>query len=72
MAIKKQEIGQIKFWSPLRIVSTVIVLGLVAAFGVASCNSHDPAPTASIHNPVTQESPSRSFGTLPGERLLAS
>lgn len=47
MAIKKQEIGPVKFWSPLRIVSTLIVLGLVAAFGVASCNSHDPAPTVS-------------------------
>lgn len=47
MAIKKQEIGPVKFWSPLRVVSTLIVLGLVAAFGVSSCNSHDPAPTVS-------------------------
>lgn len=48
MAIKQQETGPIKFWSPLRVVSTLIVLGLVAAFGVSSCNSndHDPAPTA--------------------------
>jgi glutathione peroxidase-family protein len=28
-------------------VSTLIVLGLVAAFGVSSCNSNDPAPTVS-------------------------
>ena len=47
MAIKKQEAGSIKFWSPLRVVSTLIVLGLVAAFGVSSCNSNDPAPTVS-------------------------
>ena len=47
MAIKKQETGQVKFWSPLRVVSTLIVLGLVAAFGVSSCNSHDPEPTVS-------------------------
>ena len=47
MAIKKQETGPVKFWSPLRIVSTLIVLGLVAAFGVSSCNSNDPAPTVS-------------------------
>jgi len=32
---------QKKFWSPLRIVSTVIVLGLLAAFGISSCNSLD-------------------------------
>ena len=43
MAIKEKEIGPIKFWSPLRIVSTLIVLGLIAAFGVSSCNSNDPA-----------------------------
>ena len=43
MALKQQEPGSIKFWSPLRIVSTIIVLGLLAAFGAASCNSTEPA-----------------------------
>lgn len=38
----KQENHRIKFWTPLRVASTVIVLGLVAAFGVSSCNSNDP------------------------------
>lgn len=47
MALKKQETGAVTFWTPLRIVSTLIVLGLLAAFGVSSCNSNDPAPTAS-------------------------
>ena len=47
MAIKKQETRQVTFWSPLRIVSTLIVLGMLAAFGVSSCNSNDPAPTVS-------------------------
>jgi peroxiredoxin len=32
---------QKKFWSPLRIVSTIIVLGLFATFGISSCNSRD-------------------------------
>jgi cytochrome c biogenesis protein CcmG/thiol:disulfide interchange protein DsbE len=32
---------QKKFWSPLRVVSTIIVLGLFAAFGISSCNSRD-------------------------------
>ena len=44
MALKQQEIGPIRFWSPLRIVSTIIMLGLLAAFGVTSCNSNDPEP----------------------------
>jgi peroxiredoxin len=42
MALKTKEPGAIKFWSPLRIVATVIVLGLIAAFGISSCNSNDP------------------------------
>lgn len=47
MALKKQETGAIKFWTPLRIVSTLIVLGMLAAFGVSSCNSNDPEPRSS-------------------------
>src|SRR4051794_8363988 len=46
MALKKQEPGPIKFWSPLRLVSTLIVLGLVAAFAASSCNSNDPESKA--------------------------
>jgi len=42
MALKKQEPGPVKFWSPLRLVSTLIVLGLLAAFAASSCNSNDP------------------------------
>ena len=34
---------EIKFWTPLRVACTVISLGLLAAFGVSSCNSNDPA-----------------------------
>jgi len=47
MALKKQETGAIKFWTPLRVVSTLIVLGLLAAFGVSSCNSNDPVSRGS-------------------------
>jgi thiol-disulfide isomerase/thioredoxin len=50
MALKKHETGVIKFWTPLRVVSTLIVLGLLAAFGVSSCNSNDPV---SIRKPAT-------------------
>jgi len=42
------ETNKIRFWTPLRVACTVIALGLLAAFGVSSCNSNDPAskPTA--------------------------
>ena len=38
----------VKFWTPLRLASTVVVLGLVAAFGVSSCNSKDPEPSVAV------------------------
>ena len=39
-----KEVNKIRFWTPLRVVCTVIALGLLAAFGVSSCNSNDPKP----------------------------
>ena len=46
MSFKNQGRGEVKkFWSPLRIVSTVIVLGLFAAFGISSCTSKDQTTT---------------------------
>jgi len=52
MALKKHETGVIKFWTPLRVVSTLIVLGLLAAFGVSSCNSNDPVSTRQPATPA--------------------
>lgn len=52
MALKQQETGSIKFWSPLRIVSTVIVLGLLALFAATSCNSNDPETTVNTSKPA--------------------
>jgi thiol-disulfide isomerase/thioredoxin len=43
MAETTKVLNEVKFWTPLRVASTVIVLGLLAAFGVSSCNSNDPA-----------------------------
>jgi len=37
-----KEVNKLKFWTPLRVACTVISLGLLAAFGVSSCNSNDP------------------------------
>jgi peroxiredoxin len=44
MAQRNKTLNEVKFWTPLRVASTLIVLGLLAAFGVSSCNSNDPAP----------------------------
>lgn len=52
MALKKEDSGAIKFWTPLRVVSTLIVLGLLAAFGASSCNSNDP-PVSGSTTPAT-------------------
>lgn len=38
----KTEVNKVKFWTPLRLMCTVISFGLLAAFGVSSCNSNDP------------------------------
>jgi thiol-disulfide isomerase/thioredoxin len=48
--VKKEAAPKIKFWTPLRLASTLIVLGLVAAFGVSSCNSNDPPTRVSNSN----------------------
>jgi thiol-disulfide isomerase/thioredoxin len=54
--------NKIKFWTPLRVACTVIALGLLAAFGVSSCNSKDPAPTT---NSPTAPVRSAALATLP-------
>lgn len=64
MALKSKETGKIKFWSPLRIVSTLIVLGLVAAFGISNCNSNDPpVPTRSAIDPARPPVPAVALET---------
>ena len=63
------------FWSPLRIVATIIVLGLFAAFGVSSCNSNDPRPDAGPTNTAPangpQETASPALSSLPAPVLQA-
>jgi thiol-disulfide isomerase/thioredoxin len=38
MVSRKKEVPRIKFWTPLRVVTLLIVLGFLAAFGISSCN----------------------------------
>jgi len=42
MSERKNEVKKMKFWTPLRLVTTVIAFGLLLAIGVSSCNSNDP------------------------------
>ena len=65
MALKKQETGAIKFWTPLRIVSTLIVLGLMAAFGVSSCNSNDSAPVTRSKPPTSTSAGNEATPAMP-------
>src|ERR1043165_3346510 len=58
MTLKKQEPGPIKFWTPLRLVSTLIVLALVAVFAASSCNSNDPPSKAVKTTGTTATMPS--------------
>jgi len=58
---RKTESNRVKFWTPLRLACTVISLGLLAAFGVSSCNSNDAPSTANANS----SAPNRSgFATL--------
>ena len=46
-----EKVNKLKFWTPLRLACTVISLGLLAAFGVSSCNSNDPPYNANSSAP---------------------
>ena len=70
MAEKKKVLNEVRFWTPLRLASTAIVLGLLAAFGVSSCNSNDPAPgNTSATRPTARVN--RGLTTLPRQVLDA-
>jgi len=49
MSARKNEVSKIRFWTPLRLVTTVLAFGLLVAIGVSSCNSND-APTKTTAN----------------------
>jgi len=42
MSERKNEVKKLKFWTPLRLVTTMIAFGLLLAVAVSSCNSNDP------------------------------
>ena len=45
MSERKNEVKKIRFWTPLRLVTSVIAFGLLVALGVSSCNSNDVVNT---------------------------
>lgn len=65
MAESKKVLKDVKFWTPLRLVSTVIVLGLLAAFGVSSCNSNDPQPRVEVKPGAAPKRPNTGLTMLP-------
>jgi peroxiredoxin len=64
MAESKKVLKEVKFWTPLRLVSTLMVLGLLAAFGVSSCNSDDPLPRVEV-KPGAPKRPGTGLTVLP-------
>ena len=65
MSESNKKTNQIKFWTPLRVACTVISLGLLAAFGVSSCNSNDPTSSTTTSRPSTASRPNSVLSTLP-------
>lgn len=69
MADKKSS-NQKRLWSPARIAFTLVVLSLLAAFGISSCSSNDekrpapPAPRAGT-NPPVKNAPPAALTSLP-------
>jgi len=67
--MSEKEVNKLKFWTPLRVACTVISLGLLAAFGVSSCNSNDP-PSVTVNRPSAPTRPN-GLTTLPRPILEA-
>src|SRR6476646_10710176 len=68
MSERKNEVTKTRFWTPLRVACTVISLGLLAAFGVSSCNSNDPPSATRSSAPAR---PNTALATLPRPILEA-
>ena len=68
MSERKNEVTKTRFWTPLRVACTVISLGLLAAFGVSSCNSNDPQPVSRTSAPTK---PNASLAMVPRPILEA-
>lgn len=69
MPLKKPfNVSERKFWTPLRIVSTMLALALLVSLGLSSCNSNDPPANTSGGVPAKPNVPGV---TLPPNVLQA-
>ena len=48
---KQRQSKEKRFWTPLRLALTVVVLSLIAALGISSCNSSDEKGTVGKNEP---------------------
>jgi Peroxiredoxin len=64
MSERKKVLTQVKFWTPLRLVATAIVLGLLAMFGASSCNSNDPVSKTPAGSVAVRPAPNRAAPAL--------
>lgn len=74
--MSKNVLKEVKFWTPLRLAATVIVLGLLAFVGASSCNSNDPAPnnsglTTTVRPGAAPNRPAAPLTNLPPAILAA-
>jgi thiol-disulfide isomerase/thioredoxin len=63
-AARKSEPVRKSFWTPGRIIISLIALGLVGALGLSSCNSNESTPPVT-KAPPAGASPASSPGTVP-------
>ena len=68
--MSRNEVTRVKFWTPLRVACTVISLGLLAAFGMSSCNSNDE-PSIAVNRSSAPNRPTSGLATLPRPILEA-
>lgn len=69
MSERRNVVNKVKFWTPLRVACTLISLGLLAAFGMSSCNSNDP-PSVAVNRSSAPARPGN-LATLPRPILEA-
>jgi len=63
---ERKEVNKVRFWTPLRLVCTVVSLGMLVAFGASSCNSNDPPYKSSANSSSSAPGrPAAGLVTLP-------
>ncbi len=61
-----------KFWTSRRMISTLVVLSLIAAFGISSCHSNDESRTSKSTEPATKVPAAPARNTAPPAATLTA